>query len=76
MIEFLSNFLPMIYIKCSPLHLMQYINLTLNEENSKEKQFEVRTVIPLFLQDIKAHDAAVHNGQALKGTCELTPEFD
>lgn len=48
----------------------------LSKENSKEKQFEARTVIPLSLQDIKAYDAAVHNGQALKGTCELTPEFD
>lgn len=48
----------------------------LNKENSKEKQFEVRTVIPLSLQDIKAHDAAVHNRQALKRTSELTPGFD
>ena len=47
-----------------------------NKENSKEKQFEVRTVIPLSLQDIKAHDAAVHNGQVLKGTCELMAKFD
>lgn len=52
------------------------MNSTLNKEKSNEKQFEVGAAIHLSLRDIKAHDAAAHNGQALKGTRELVHEFD
>lgn len=52
------------------------MNSTLNKEKSNEKQFEVGETGGSLLQDIKAHDAAAHNGQALKGTQELVHEFD